>query len=94
MGVDALTICSETCQSVVDGFHGCDFSGWDVLGKAEDGMFYIGLHEGLCLIYDPRRPSPFILDILGMELPVRDIEWRWDLTIALDGWNVTVRRTT
>ncbi len=89
-----MSVRTEICQSVMDGYRDCDFTGWDVLGRVEDGMFCIGLNDDLCLVHDPSKPDQFVLDIRGIEFPVRCIEWHWDLTIALDGWNVTVRRTT
>ena len=89
-----MSISTQTCQAVIEGFNESDFTGWDVWGRAEDARFCIGLNDDLGLTYDPRMPAPFTLEIRGIEFPVRDIEWRWDLTISLDGWNVVVRRTT
>lgn len=89
-----MSIRTKTCQAVIDGFRDNDFTDWDVLGRVEDGMFCIGLHNDLCLVYDPGKPVPFVLDIRGIEFTVRNVEWRWNLTISLDGWDVTVRRTT
>lgn len=88
-----MTASVETFQAVMDGYRDRDFSKWDILGMPEDGMFCIGLGDDLAVIFDDSEADPFILEIRGLPFHVNSIDWRWFLTIELDGWSVVVGST-
>lgn len=84
----------EAFKAVMDGYSRRDFSGWDILGVPDEGMYCIGLGDALRLVHDSTgMTGPFILELLGVPFIVRSIRCRRYLVFELEGFMPVARST-
>ncbi len=82
----------EAFKAVMDGYIRRDFSGWDILGVPDEGLYCISLGDALRLVHDSTGMSgPFILELLGVPLTVRSIECRRSPVFELEGFMPAAR---